>query len=144
MKKVSDILDVKGTAVHSISSDSKIFEALKLMAEEDVGALLVIDSGKITGIISERDYARKVALLGRNSMEDPVRDIMTVDVVFVSPAATLEECMAIMLNKRIRHLPVLENGELTGLISIGDVVKSVIEDKGYLITELEQYISFRR
>lgn len=144
MKNVKSILEIKSNEVYSISTNATIYQALELMAAKEIGALLVIDNGNIEGIVSERDYARKVVLKGRNSMESLVKDIMTTDVVFVTPETTLEECMALMLNKRIRHLPVLENKHLAGLISIGDVVKAVIEDKGYLINELEQYISYRR
>lgn len=144
MKKVKSIIESKGNEVYSITSTAAIIDALVIMAEKEVGALLVIDEGQITGIISERDYARKVVLKGKNSSDNIVKDIMTRDVVYVSPDTTLEEVMALMLNKRIRHLPVLENEKLTGLISIGDVVKAVIEDKGYLINELEQYINYRR
>lgn len=144
MKKVKSIIESKGNEVYSITSTAAIINALVIMAEKEVGALLVIDEGQITGIISERDYARKVVLKGKNSSDNIVKDIMTRDVVYVSPDTTLEEVMALMLNKRIRHLPVLENEKLTGLISIGDVVKAVIEDKGYLINELEQYINYRR
>jgi len=144
MKKVKSIIENKGNEVYSITSSAAVFDALVIMAEKEVGALLVIDEGQIRGIISERDYARKVVLKGKNSSDSTVKDIMTHDVVYVSPDTTLDEVMALMLNKRIRHLPVLENEKLTGLISIGDVVKAVIEDKGYLINELEQYINYRR
>jgi len=117
-----------------------VFDALKLMAEKEVGALLVIDGDKLAGIFSERDYARKVILKGRSSRSLPVRDIMTTDVLYIHPDLELEECMAIMTEKRLRHLPVMENDALTGIISIGDVVKAVIDEKEFLISQLENYI----
>lgn len=144
MKTVNSILESKGNEVYSISSTSSVFDALLMMADKEIGALLVMDNKQIKGIVSERDYARKVALKGKNSMESIVSEIMTSNVFYVTSETTLEETMALMLNKRIRHLPVLQNETLVGLISIGDVVKAVIEDKGYLINELEQYINSRR
>lgn len=140
MKKVRDILEVKGRDVWSIGPDASVFDALKLMAEKDVGALVVFDSGILVGIISERDYARKVALLGRASPTTQVKEIMTSRVACVDPEQNLDECMAVVTEKRIRHLPVLENGKLIGLISIGDLVKSIITEQQFIIEQLESYI----
>ncbi|MDP2604369.1 MAG: CBS domain-containing protein [Deltaproteobacteria bacterium] len=141
MKKVRDILDVKGLSVWSIGPDASVFAALKLMAEKDVGALVVLDGDNLVGIISERDYARKIALLGRASPTTQVKEIMTTDVVCVDPEQSVDECMAVVTEKRIRHLPVLENGKLIGLISIGDLVKSIITEQQFIIEQLERYIT---
>jgi len=140
MKKVRDILEVKGRDVWSIGPDASVFDALKFMAEKDVGALIVLDGGNLVGIISERDYARKVALLGRASPTTQVKEIMTPRVAGVDPEENLDECMALVTEKRIRHLPVLENGKLIGLISIGDLVKSIITEQQFIIEQLESYI----
>ncbi|MDO8700560.1 MAG: CBS domain-containing protein [Deltaproteobacteria bacterium] len=141
MKRVRDILDVKGFSVWSIGPDASVFDALKLMAEKDVGALVVLDGGNLVGIISERDYARKIALLGRASPTTQVKEIMTTDVVCVDPEQNVDECMAVVTEKRIRHLPVLEIGKLIGLISIGDLVKSIITEQQFIIEQLERYIT---
>jgi len=117
-----------------------VFDALKLMAEKDIGALLVVEKGRLAGIISERDYARKVILHGKSSHDTPVREIMTARVVCVRPANTVEECMALMTDKRIRHLPVVENDELLGVLSIGDLVKETISEQQTTIRQLESYI----
>jgi CBS domain-containing protein len=140
MTTVSKILAAKGNQVWSVTPTTRLYEALKLMAEKDVGALLVIDDGHIAGIISERDYARKVVLEGKNSMVVPISEIMTTRVVYISPSNTLEECMAVMTDKHIRHLPVLENDELVGIITIGDVVKELISTQQFVIEQLENYI----
>ncbi len=141
MKTVKHILQEKGKNVWSITSDSSVHEALKLMADKEVGALLVMDEGKVAGIISERDYARKVMLTGKSSLETPVRDIMTEKVICVRPDQTIEECMALMTDKRIRHLPVIKGDKVTGVVSIGDLVKAVIAEKDFLIKQLENYIT---
>ncbi len=141
MKKVRDILDVKGFSVWSIGPDASVFDALKLMAEKDIGALVVLDGGNLVGIISERDYARKIVLLGRASPTTQVKEIMTTDVVCVDPERNVDECMALVTEKRVRHLPVLENGKLIGLISIGDLVKSIITEQQFIIEQLERYIT---
>jgi CBS domain-containing protein len=141
MKKVRDILEVKGRDIWSIGPGASVFDALKLMAEKDVGALVVLDGDKLGGIISERDYARKIVLLGRASPTTQVKEIMTTDVVCVDPEQNVDECMAVVTEKRIRHLPVLENGELIGLISIGDLVKSIITEQQFIIEQLERYIT---
>lgn len=140
MKKVRDILEVKGRDVWSIGPDASVFDALKLMAEKDVGALVVLDGGNLVGIISERDYARKIVLLGRASLTTQVKEIMTSRVACVDPDQNVDECMALVTEKRIRHLPVLENGKLIGLISIGDLVKSIITEQQFIIEQLERYI----
>lgn len=141
MKTVRDILAVKGRNVWSVSAEATVFEALQRMAEKEVGALLVMDGDHVAGIISERDYARKVALLGRTSPNTQVNDIMTRRVAYTHLDQSIEECMAIMTDKRIRHLPVLENQKLVGIISIGDLVKSIIADQKFIIEQLERYIS---
>ena len=140
MKKVRDILEVKGRDVWSIGPDASVFDALKIMADKDVGALVVLDGGNLVGIISERDYARKVVLLGRASPTTQVKEIMTIGLVCVAPEQNVDECMALVTEKRIRHLPVLENGKLIGLISIGDLVKSIITEQQFIIEQLERYI----
>src|SRR5512134_1756328 len=121
MKTVSQLLQTKGNEVWSIGPDALVIEALKLMAEKGIGALVVLDAGRVVGILSERDYARKVSLQGKSSKTTLVREIMTEKVVYVRPDQTVEDCMALMTNKRIRHLPVLDDNQLAGVISIGDV-----------------------
>ena len=140
MITVKQILDQKGYAVFTISPDAKVLDALKLMAEKQVGALIVFENDDVVGMISERDYARKIALLGRQSAETAVRDIMTSQVYGVHPDTTAEECMALMTDKRIRHLPVCREGKLSGVISIGDVVKAVMTQQKGTIENLENYI----
>lgn len=140
MKTVRQLLQVKGGAVHAISPDSRVFEALELMANKEIGALVVVDGGVLAGILSERDYARKVILHGKSSHDIPVREIMTRHVVTVSPTQTVDQCMALMTSKRIRHLPVIDGGALVGLVSIGDLVKEVIADQEQTIRQLESYI----
>jgi CBS domain-containing protein len=140
MSIVAHLLQTKGRQVWSIRPDATVLDALQLMAEKDIGALLVLEGDQVVGILSERDYARKVALKGRLTDKTLVREIMTRNVVYVNPEQTVAECMALMTAKHIRHLPVIENGKLAGIVSIGDAVKSVIEDKEFLIAELERYI----
>ncbi len=144
VKTVSAMLRSKGNNVYSVLPDATVFEALKIMADNGVGALIVLEGEKIVGVLSERDYARKVILLGKSSREAKVKEIMSDKVLFVQPHRTAEECMAIMINKRIRHLPVLDNEKLVGVISIGDVVKAVIDEKAFVIEQLEEYISGRK
>jgi CBS domain-containing protein len=141
MKSVRMLLRAKGDRVLAISPDAPVFEALQLMAEKNVGALLVIEAGRLVGIFSERDYARKIILKGKTSRETPVGEIMTSQVVHVSPDQTLEDCMGLMTDKHIRHLPVLDDGELVGVISIGDVVKDIISEQGFIIEQLQSYIT---
>jgi len=140
MKTVQQILEAKGGKVWTIHPDQYVFEALELMAEKDIGALVVVNGAKLVGILSERDYARKVILRGVSSRETLVRDIMSTKVVFVGPELTVEECLAVMTEKRCRHLPVLEEGKVTGLVSIGDAVKATIAEKEFMIGQLENYI----
>ncbi|MFQ5995867.1 MAG: CBS domain-containing protein [Acidiferrobacterales bacterium] len=141
MKTVHELLQVKGQASWHVTPDTTVYNALELMAEKDVGALLVLDAGRLVGIFSERDYARKVILKGKTSKETPVKEIMSAKVTCVAPDRSIEECMALMTDKRIRHLPVLENDTLIGVISIGDVVKEIISEQEFVIEQLEHYIS---
>ena len=141
MTLVAQILQDKGRAIYSTTPDATVYQALEQMAQYDVGALLVLDGKSLVGILSERDYARKIILKGKTSKETFVREIMTEDVVGVSPQQTIEQCMALMTAKRVRHLPVIDRGELIGVISIGDVVKSLIADQQFLIEELEKYVT---
>jgi CBS domain-containing protein len=144
MGTARDILRRKGNQVWYTTPETSVYEALELMAERDVGALVVLDSDELVGVFSERDYARKGILHGRLSRETKVRELMTERVITVSPGNTIEECMRIMTENRIRHLPVLEQRRLVGLVSIGDVVKSIITDQQATIGYLEDYISGRR
>lgn len=141
MKSVRQLLDAKGHDVWSIHPDASVFEAIELMATRSIGALIVIEDAGPVGMVSERDYARKVILKGRSSRQTPVREIMTTRVVYAKIDQTVEECMALMTEKRIRHLPVMDGDELTGVISIGDLVKSIIDEQQFIIEQLEQYIS---
>jgi CBS domain-containing protein len=140
MITVKQILDEKGREVWTIVPDATVFDALKLMAEKGIGALVVIENSQVAGIISERDYARKITLMGRFSKDTLVKDIMTTQVYGVHPSATAEECLALMTDRRIRHLPVLEKDKLAGVISIGDVVKAVMSTQKVTIQQLENYI----
>ncbi len=125
----------------TIQPDATVFDALKLMAEKNVGALLVLEAGRLTGILSERDYARKVILKGKSSLNTPVRDIMTERVMFVHPEQTVEDCMALMTDKHVRHLPVLVGQQVVGVVSIGDLVKASLDEKDFVIKQLENYIT---
>ena len=140
MKTLKQLLSAKGREVYSIGPDAKVIEALQLMAQKDIGALVVMEGSRVVGMISERDYARKVSLQGKSSQDVPVREIMTSDVVTVEPSRTVEECMGLVTQRRIRHLPVCESGKLIGLVSIGDLVKDVIADQEQTIRQLESYI----
>jgi CBS domain-containing protein len=124
----------------AVGPDESVFDALALMARREVGAVVVLEAGRLVGILSERDYARKIILLGKASKDTPVRDIMTPRVVCVTPATTIDECMALMTDKRCRHLPVLEGDRVTGVVSIGDVVKHTIAEQQFIIEQLEHYI----
>ncbi len=139
MTIVSELLKQKGRKVWSIRPDATVFEAVAKMADQDIGSLAVIDGEKLIGIIAERHYARKVVLKGKTSAETPVRDIME-DVIAVRPEQSVEECMAIMTERRVRHLPVLEGEQLIGIISIGDLVKCIISDQKFIISQFEHYI----
>lgn len=139
--KVKEILAGKGHNVWSIEPGASVFDAMKLMAEKGVGALIVREGERVVGVISERDYARKVILEGRSSPTTEVREIMTSHVLYAGPDHTVEECMAVMTDKRVRHLPVLDAGRLMGVISIGDLVKAIISEQQFRIEQLEKYIS---
>jgi CBS domain-containing protein len=142
MATVSQILRSKpDRAVHTIAPGATVYDAVKLMAEKNIGAVLVVEGGAIVGVLTERDYARKVVLMARSSRETPVREIMTAPVMYVSPERTSEECMALMTENRFRHLPVLDKGRLVGLVSIGDLVKDVISEQKFIIEQLEHYIA---
>lgn len=145
MKSVAAVLKEKpDPSVHTIGPDASVFEALERMAEHNVGALLVMEGERLAGIVSERDYARKVILLARSSRDLPVRAIMSSPVMYVRLDQTNEECMALMTENRLRHLPVVENGKLVGLISIGDLVKDIISEQKFIIEQLEHYIRGER
>jgi len=141
MATVRQILDAKGHDVATIGPDATVYNAIKKLADENIGSLVVMDEEKIVGIITERDYARNVILKGKASPTTLVRDIMSTRVVCVGPEQSVEECMAVMTDKAIRHLPVLENKQLVGMVSIGDLVKSIIGDQKFIIEQLEHYIS---
>ncbi len=141
MKYVRDVLEKKGDDIWSVAPDTPVYKALQLMAERNCGAVLVLHQEALVGILSERDYARKVILKGKSSKNTPVEEIMSQRVVCIQPDNTIDECMALMTDKRIRHLPVLKDEErLVGLISIGDVVKEVISEQEFIINQLESYI----
>ncbi len=141
MRNVRDILQAKPDAtIYSVEPGAMVVEALQVMAAKKVGALLVREAGKLVGLFSERDYARKLALMDRSSRTTEVRQVMTADLFCVNPTDSMESCMELMTEKHIRHLPVLEDGELIGLISIGDLVKNIIEDQKAMIIQLEQYM----
>ena len=140
MKTVNEILQNKGNTIWSISPESTVFEALKLMAEKKIGALLVKENDNLVGIISERDYARKVVLQGKFSRDTLVSEIMSSKVLYVNSKLSTEECMVLMINKRVRHLPVIDDNKLVGIISIGDIVNAVIDEKEFVIEQLVHYI----
>ena len=144
MKTVRDVLKVKGDAIWSTTSETLVYEALKKMADKNVGALVVLDDTELVGIFSERDYARKIILKNRASKQTSVGDTMTRRVVCVGPNETMERCMVLMSSKRCRHLPVLEDDRVIGVISIGDVVKAIMAEQEMAIHQLEDYIIGRR
>ena len=144
MKTVKQVLDNKGPTTWHVLPDSFVYDALQLMADKEIGALLVLEGGRLVGIISERDYARKVILKGKSSLDTPVKEIMTRDAVCVRPEQTVEECMALVTEKRVRHLPVVMDDKVVGIISIGDLVKAVIDEKDFTIKQLESYIMGNR
>lgn len=140
MKTIRQLLQGKSGTLCTIGPDASVLDALKLMAEKNVGALLVVKNDRLAGIVSERDYARKVVLLGKSSHGTPVKEIMTERPICVRPDNTVEECMALMTDKHIRHLPVIENEKLIGVLSIGDLVKETISEQQFVIQQLESYI----
>ena len=145
MKTAANILKSKpDQTVHAITPTASVFDAVKLMAEKNIGALLVMEGEKVVGIITERDYARKIVLMARSSKETPVRDVMTSSVMYVRPDQTSEECMVLMTENRLRHLPVMNGDKLIGLISIGDLVKDIISAQKFIIQQLEHYIAGER
>lgn len=141
MGKVRDILTSKGHNVYFVEPSMMVYHAVERMCEKNIGALLIVDNGRLVGIFTERDYARKLILKGKSSKTTPISELMTQNPITVTPEHTVDECMALMTGKFIRHLPVMENGELIGLISIGDVVKLTIEEQKDIIEYLENYIS---
>jgi CBS domain-containing protein len=144
LKSVRQVLKAKGYAVETVSPETTVYDALQKMSNRELGALVVLEEGNICGLVSERDYARKVVLQGKNSRETPVQEIMTRRVINVEPQQTVEACMVLMSDKHIRHLPVIEEGRLIGIVSIGDIVKAVIEAQRLTIEELETYITSGR
>ena len=141
MRTVKQLLEEKGSAIYSIGADAPVIEALRVMAERGVGALLVMTGTRLSGIVSERDYARKVALLGRSAEDTAVHEIMSTEVVSVGCEDTCDRCMRLMTGRRIRHLPVVEQGAVVGVLSIGDLVKAVIADQQHEIEQLQHYIA---
>jgi CBS domain-containing protein len=140
MKTVHQLLETKGRAVVSVSPGAKVIDALRVMAKREIGAVLVVEGDRLVGIMSERDYARKVIQRGKSTQETNVREIMTERVVYVRPQQTVPECMALMTNKRVRHLPVLDGDRLVGVLSLGDLVKETISEQEFIIQQLENYI----
>jgi CBS domain-containing protein len=140
MQTIRKILSEKGNEIWSTAPNDTVYDALQIMAQKDVGALMVVEGGKLVGIFSERDYARKVILLGKSSKKTSVKEIMTPHVIYATPDMTNEQGLALMSAKRIRHLPVLDGDKLVGMVSIGDLVRSIISEQKETITQLEQYI----
>jgi CBS domain-containing protein len=140
MKTVKHLLELKSPGAVTITPEASVFDALRLMAEKDIGAVVVIDGGRVVGVMSERDYARKVILHNKSSREIPVSEIMTDRVVCVWPTQTLEECLALVTSRRIRHLPVMDGERLVGVLSIGDLVKAILSEQDFTIRQLEIYI----
>lgn len=141
MQSIGQLLDSKGHQVWSVNTETTVYDALRLMAEKGIGALLVMRAGSIAGIVSERDYARKVILAGRSSRTTTVSEIMSTPVFHATPAQSVNDAMALMTEKRIRHLPVIDQGRVLGIISIGDLVKTIIAEQEFMIGQLESYIS---
>lgn len=141
MAYIRDVLNAKDKTVHTISPDATVFDALNLMSEKGIGALIVMDGDKVAGIISERDYARKIILKGKSSKETLVKEVMSSHLFHVKPGNTVEECMVLMTGKHVRHLPVFDEGRFVGIVSIGDVVKAIISHQEFLIDQLSNYIS---
>ena len=141
MRQVKHLLELKGDAVYTIGPEAPVLDAIRQMAERGIGALLVVRGDELIGIVSERDYARKVILKGRSSKDTPVAEIMTASPISVDPASTVDECMRLCTDQRVRHLPVIDGTRLAGVVSIGDLVKAVIDDQAVEIDQLQRYIS---
>ncbi len=141
MITVGELLDSKGHSIWSAAPDDTVFEAIKLMDEKGVGALAVLNDGALVGMISERDYARRVILKGRSSKNTTVKDIMSTQVYYTFPSQTVDDCMVVMSERRIRHLPVLKGDELIGMVSVGDLIKDIIAEQKHMIEQLEHYIA---
>ncbi|MGC3948129.1 MAG: CBS domain-containing protein [Chryseolinea sp.] len=141
MGKVKHILQTKGNDIFAVAPSVMVYEAIEIMCEKNIGGLLIVEEGRLVGIFTERDYARKIILKGKSSKETPIGDIMTTNLVTVDSETTIEECMQVMVSCKIRHLPVVDDGLLVGLISIGDVVRSVIDEQKVIIHHLETYIT---
>ena len=141
MKSVEKVLRTKGSEAWHIAPQATVYEALQLMAEKEVGAILVLEEGEVVGIFTERDYARKLILKGKFSKDTAVRELMTQDVLYVEPQNTIEDCMVLMTKNRVRHLPVMDNGKLAGIVSLGDMVKHIISEQESTIAQLEKYIT---
>jgi CBS domain-containing protein len=141
MRLVKHLLEGKGSAIHSIGPGQPVLDAIRMMADKYVGALLVMEGGQLLGIVSERDYARKVILKGRSSADTPVREIMTASVLTVAPGDSVNHCMKVVTDKRVRHLPVVDGGRVIGVLSIGDLVKAVIDDQAEQLEHLQRYIA---
>ena len=141
MKNIKQLLELKGKEIITIGPDNSVYDAIKLMADHHIGSLLVMDNDNLLGIITERDYSRKVILEGKSSPDTAVKDIMSKNVLCTKPNQTVEEAMALMTEKRVRHLPVVEDSKVLGIISIGDLVKTIISEQKYIIEQLEHYIN---
>lgn len=141
MRTVRQLLETKAPEIYAIAPDAPVIDAIRLMAEKRIGAVLVMEGARLVGIMSERDYARKIVLQGRSSNDTPVRTIMTADVITVRPDDTADHCMQLVTDQRIRHLPVVRGGEVVGVVSIGDLVKAVIEDQQVELDQLQRYIA---
>lgn len=141
MRSVRQVLQAKTPEIHSIGPDAPVIDAIRTMAEHGIGALLVMEAGKLIGLISERDYARKVVLQGRSSHDTPVRAVMSDRIVTVDPFDTVDDCMRTVTERRVRHLPVVQDGQVVGVVSIGDLVKAVIEDQQVELDQLQRYIA---
>jgi CBS domain-containing protein len=141
MRTASDIIEYKGSKVWSVSPDDTVLHALGVMAEHEIGAVLVLEGENVIGILTERDYARKVVLAGRSSKNSAIREVMTHDVICVKPEQTIDECLALMTEERVRHLPVIEGKRVAGLISIGDLVRATIAEQEQVIEHLQHYIA---
>jgi CBS domain-containing protein len=141
MASVKQVLKGKGDDIWTIGPEASVYDAIAMMADKEVGALVVLEGDSLVGVLSERDYARKVVLQGRSSRDTKIKDIMTSRVAYARPEQSVEECMAMMTEKRVRHLPVMDGDELLGIISIGDLVKTIMEEQQHVIEQLEQYIT---